>query len=601
MEWTIFLVLSVAALLAAATASVLAAKSPRKGLDPFKLLFAGLAVSAGFLFLPLYIHLFRSSGCGIFETIAVTVHNVIRLFIVDCDFEFVTDHIADLTGWQYRAYSVLFSVLFVTAPLMTFGFVLSFFKNAAAYRRYYMHYGVDACIFSELNDQSLALAESLRSKNPTGQLIIFTDVVEDEEEAALARQEQAKAMGAILFRKDITTCNFSFHSKKSNLVFFTISEDESKNLEQSLKLVETYRDRDNTRLYVFSAQAEAELLLLNAYRTEEGKEAKLRVRRVNHVRSLVNHILYQDGYRNLYESAIPDEKGIRQIGAVVMGMGRHGTAMLKALPWFCQMDGYEVRIHGFDMDNDAESRFACQCPELMKPGVNGNFTDDGEARYEITVHSGMKMGTAECTAELKKLTGTTYVFVALGSDEANIAAAVELRSLFRSMGCNPTIQAVVYHSDRKQALQGICNFKNVPYDIDFVGDLDTTYSESVIMASELEATALARHMRWDGSRENDFWQYDYNYGSSVAAAIHYEIKKACDMPGILQKPEDREPHARHRIRVVEHARWNAYMRAEGYSYSGSTDKATRDDMAKRHHCLVTFEKLPLSEQEKDDD
>ena len=38
-----------------------------------------------------------------------------------------------------------------------------------------------------------------------------------------------------------------------------------------------------------------------------------------------------------------------------------------------------------------------------------------------------------------------------------------------------------------------------------------------------------------------------------------------------------------------------------YSYSGSIDKATRNDMAKRHHCLGTFDKLPLSEQEKDDD
>lgn len=601
MEWTTFLVLAVAALLISALAAIFAARTAARDLDPFKLLFAGVALCAVFLFLPLYIHAFRSSGCGMIETVLIAVHNMIRLFVVDCDFAFVTEHIEGLAGWQYRAYSVLFSVLSVTAPLMTFGFVLSFFKNASAYRRYYTHYAADTCIFSELNDRSLALAASLRRKNPTGLLLVFTNIVDDGNETALALQEQAKKLGAILFRKSITDCNFSFHSRKSRLTFFAISQDESQNLDKSLELVQTYRDRENTRLYVFSSQREAELLLQNAFSAGDDREMRLRVRRVNPARSFVNHLLYENGYRNLYETAIPDDRGIRRIGAVVFGMGQYGTTMLKALPWFCQMDGYEVRIHGFDMDPDAESHFASQCPELMKPGINGNFTDGGESRYQITIHSAMTLGTQACDEELRKLCGITYVFVALGSDEANIAAAAQLRSLFRSMGISPVIQTVVYNSRRKQALEGICNFKNVPYDIDFVGDLDSTYSEEVILASRLEAAALARHMRWDGSRERDFWMYDYHYGSSVAAAIHYELKKLCKMPGILEKPEDRQPSDRHRIRVVEHCRWNAYMRSEGYSYSGSTDKATRDDMAKRHHCLVTFEKLPLGEQEKDDD
>ena len=37
---------------------------------------------------------------------------------------------------------------------------------------------------------------------------------------------------------------------------------------------------------------------------------------------------------------------------------------------------------------------------------------------------------------------------------------------------------------------------------------------------------------------------------------------------------------------VEHKRWNAYMRTEGYQYSGSTQEISRNDLGKLHHDLV---------------
>jgi hypothetical protein len=41
------------------------------------------------------------------------------------------------------------------------------------------------------------------------------------------------------------------------------------------------------------------------------------------------------------------------------------------------------------------------------------------------------------------------------------------------------------------------------------------------------------------------------------------------------------------------------MRAEGYVYSGSKDKASRNDLAKMHHDLVEYAALSAEEQEKD--
>ena len=53
------------------------------------------------------------------------------------------------------------------------------------------------------------------------------------------------------------------------------------------------------------------------------------------------------------------------------------------------------------------------------------------------------------------------------------------------------------------------------------------------------------------------------------------------------------------IEVLEHRRWNAYMRSEGYVFSGSTDKSSRNDLAKMHNDLVDFSSLTEEEKRKD--
>ena len=51
--------------------------------------------------------------------------------------------------------------------------------------------------------------------------------------------------------------------------------------------------------------------------------------------------------------------------------------------------------------------------------------------------------------------------------------------------------------------------------------------------------------------------------------------------------------------TLEHKRWNAHMRSEGYVFSGSEDASSRNDLAKMHHNLVAF--LHLSQNLKDVD
>ena len=606
MEWTIFLIISAICLISSIILAIIRAKSKYKSgrlLDPSKILFAGVIVSSVILFLPIYINTFKSSDCGIFETVLIAIHNMIRLFIVDGEFEFITSSLVGVPTLIFKGYTTLFSILFVLAPILTFGFVLSFFKNISAYKRYITHYNSDVFVFSELNEKSLALAKSLHSNNPKKRLLVFTDVFEREEEQSFELIEKAKELGAICFKKDIVTIDFSVHSKNSDLSFFAIGEDESENINQALKLIDKLKYREKTNLYVFSTQVEAELLLANAFNDvvvdDKKIETKIKVRRVNEVQSLVSRTLYETGYEKIFASAYENENKVKEINAIVIGMGQHGTEMTKALSWFCQMDGYEVRINSFDIDKLAEQKFVSLCPELMSPEHNDDFTTVGEAHYKLTIHSGINIDTRSFEEIVLALPRTTYVFVALGNDEKNISTAIKLRTLFAQAGIQPVIQAIVYNTDKKEALTNIANFKKESYHIDFIGDRKKAYSEEVILDSDVEDEALKRHLMWGEERE--FWQYDYNFKSSMASAIHRKMKILCGIPGIEKKPAERTEQELWPIRVLEHSRWNAYMRSEGYVYSGSTEKSTRNDLAKMHHCLVPFYELPLKEQGKDED
>lgn len=140
----------------------------------------------------------------------------------------------------------------------------------------------------------------------------------------------------------------------------------------------------------------------------------------------------------------------------------------------------------------------------------------------------------------------------------------------------------------------LCNHRKQGYDISFIGDIESAYSRDAVLFSELEKVALARHMKWGA--EEEFWRIEYCYRSSIASAIHKKYKLYCGVPGAEKEPCDRNEEERQLLRRLEHKRWNAYMRSEGYVYN-----ETRNDLAKAHNCLKPFSELPEKEQMKDDD
>ena len=588
--WLTFLALSVACFLLSVVFFLIISsiKAVRKSkYKPFNFLIAGVFATAFFMFIPTNMDA-GMSFIDIIKAAFLSVVNATQTFAFGCEFGNVVQKMTTCPQELIHIYQFWISLIYVIAPIFTFGVVLSLFRNVSAYLRYWRGYFKDTYIFSELNEKSFVLATDIQSKHKAA-MIVFTDVQEGTEQKYHELLEKAKEMDAICFKKNMVAVNFKKHAQGRPISFFAIGEDETENLNQSLQLIDNYRERENTHIYIFSIKTESELLLTAV------DKGKVKVRRINEVQALVNRILYERGSM-IFNSAREDGSGEKRISAVVVGMGNHGTEMVKALSWYGQMDGYQLQINAFDKDPLAEEKFIALAPELMSPDYNG-VRVAGEAQYTITVHPTVDVQTSTFANKISKITDATYVFVALGNDDVNINTAVNLRMYFERMHIHPVIQAVVYNTQQKKALEGIENYRGQAYDIEFVGDIASSYTEDVIVDSELEADALRRHMKW--GKEAEFWTYEYNYRSSMASAIHMKARIECGIPGAAKKEEELTTEERDAIEVLEHRRWNAYMRSEGYVYSGSKDKASRNDLAKMHHDLVDFASLSEEEKRKD--
>jgi len=665
MSYYIGVFLSLTVFAAATVFALYLASKPYKQKAFLKSLYVfivGVFLSEVILFFPVNLGISANSVISVLLALLGSIHTAIRLFIVDCDLGLVLDAAVGLTPTMTTVYTTWGSILLVLSPILTAGAALSFLANISAHNKYFFRgFSKDVYIFSELNEYSVALATSIKTasgKLSSKRMIVFTDVYEKDEEDSSELHDKAKKLDAVIFKSDITAVNFRKHSKKTKLYFFIMGSREEENLNQTVALsaerapkFHWFRRKDfsdktsgydykrgDTRIYLFTTSASSELQLRIM------KPKYLKIRRVNERQSLIYKILNDQGMEifdsaketgnTVLNTATGEHDREKKISALIVGLGEYGTEMLRALSWFCQMHPYRAEFHAYDADKNAAGAFRSAYPDLFdfdplkdeapKEGDplphNGDFETPGEAHYKITIHSGAQIDTYDFDKEISSFTDTTYVFVSLGDDDENIKTCIKIRTLLRRVGVEPVIHTIIYNPNKKKMLEKDYILGNDPEKrasslrISSFGDLSSNYSEDCVLNSNVEITALNRHMEYtykvvaeqklEGDEkeqairegEESFWGSDYNYRSSIASAIHTKFKRECKITASEKKPSERTFEEKMFYAELEHRRWNAYIRSEGY-----VKGEKRDKLIKTHHLLVPFDELPYSEKIKDDD
>lgn len=589
MLWYLFWWLSIVILFLAIVLSLAFSNSKKAKTKPIYVLLVGVFTSTAFMIYPIYRDTFNGDLAAAFKALIISVLNTIQFFTADSDYGLISDNITGLTGWLRDAYALLGAVLIILAPILTFGFVLSFFKGASAKLKYFFHTAANTYIFSEINQNTVSLAESIRVEEQKA-IIIFANAPQEEDQIDNDLLDRIKQLRVICNKKDIALIKLKPVRRNKKTLFFAMCENETRSISEVLQLIPKYRNRTNTSIYLFSTSVESELMLNNL------DKGMLVVRRINPLTSLVNHILSSEG-KVFFGKAIDNGENNQDISALILGAGQLGTEMLKALTWYCQMDNYRFKVNAFDIDESSKDRIAAQCPELLCDKYNGVYVE-GEAFYQIDIHA-CNVNTESFRNKVRKIGNISFAFVSLGNDSLNITAAVNLRILFEQMRIHPVIMAVVSNPEKAAALTGAKDKNGTPYDIQFVGDAKTVYSAAVIINPELEKDALELHKRYNNGDPYGFYEFEYNYKSSMASVIHFDIRKKLGIPGAGKPDADLSDSERETIETLEHKRWNAYMRSEGFIYSGSKDKKSRNDLGKMHHNLVVFDELSNEDKRKD--
>lgn len=561
----------------------------KKHLDATRILICIVFLSAAALFYPVYQLDFKGTSFVGIKSVLLSFHNAIRLFVVDGDFQFVFDKREFINPAVAPFYELLMGVLFVMAPILTFSFVLSFFKDLRASIKLYFNRHKDTYVFSEMNEKSVLLAESIFEKDPKS-IIVFTDVFANGGEEFYELLQRVNIINGITLKKDITRINFSKHSTKKELVFFICSDIDEEETEHFVKLHDMYLERENCFLYFFSSSFDTELLN-RSLDNSKGKVRSLKVRRVNDSVQLVFNYLYENGVK-LFE----DSKAVNNhVSVIINGLDNYGKEMLKALTWFLQMKGYTFEINCFDEASDAKDIISREIPEVFSC-AEGTNPNDSSNRYNIKVHSGINFDSTEYYKKISGIKNPTFVFTSLGSDKKNIEVLSSVKNFidgnyFKKNTENYEICRFVAIVKNPTENSVITKYLGGKYEL--IGDYKSIYSYDFISMCEMENDGLNRHMNW-GGLEHDYYGNEYNYKSSISSAIHIKVRSLLNIPGANKKPSERSDFEKDIISRIEHNRWSAYIRTEGFTYN-----EVRNNKLKFHNCLVPYEMLSDEQKAKD--
>lgn len=574
----------------------------------------GICVSSVIMFLPVYWA--ESAGYAFrpFRMIVFSLYYGFKAIGGSQEIKLLENFQAASAVFRFT-FILLNYIYFVAAPLLTSSLILSFIGDALDRIRYRYSWRRNYHIFSELNETTLHIARRIR-KRDSGSAIVFCRT-KDVSRTMLA---QSKAMGAVNLH---VSCELlRIPSANRNMQFYLFSADEDDNLNLTEQLICAHREKEDRKILI-NAFAESGTGIQVVESMEKGSVG---VRFTDSTALLCNNLLMKYPLYDLPE-------GCKTISVVIVGCDKTGMRMLKTVAWCGQVDGCRLKIRIYDKNAECiDQKLMAQCPELRKSCDIAFITADAETAAFETALLDPEYGSADAT----------YVVVATGDDERNIAVAERLYRIYRHGNhyrWTPRI-LVRIRSASKTAVYGQQNNDFLAERrICLFGGMEELFSSGAMLHSYLERMALAVNLCYsdllpdkDADTMTDaelnrffatdavkascrqFLHSEYSRRSSMASALHISVKlHSC---GLLQEgnriPTDEtakkfrealrdDPQLLERLAKNEHLRWNSFIRSEGYCAASWEDlqafypilkkKNNQDVLSKRHICLVDWEQL----------
>lgn len=516
----------------------------------------------------------------------------------------------------YYIYKGLLSALFLISPILFGGMVFTFFDGFARFFKHPVHSVFrDVYYFSELNECSISLAESVKEKAKPS-LIVFYNVLKENQ-----LRDKARDKGYILYKK--SGYGMKFYGRRM-LYFFEVSNDMACNVSSTQQLIQRFskvKSKKRIKIYLFTRYPEAEIIM------DATDKQGLSVTIINEPVTMVYNLLFN---KPLYEALM--KTGDNKLSILAIGAGAFGFEFVKAAAWCGQMESVPLEINVIDKEAGLiESKLKMECPELL----------DNEY--------GIRFITADtCTLSFEEALGkycrdANYIVISLGSDELNINTALFIRGYYlrSSVDFNRKPLICVNVSNRlkhniipeltainrerlKEKNWNFSSDKAQNYELHPFGAFNSVYSYDAIVGSLVERLAVNVNAVYERIMDESadelkirrsFNACEANKRSSRANAVHilyklyslgFEIEE-CDSGNKESEEALKELKSLlsdtavlQRLAEMEHYRWNAFQRGEGFraatvneaeTYKVNTNGSHINRLAKLHACICSWEDL----------
>ena len=451
--------------------------------------FYGVTAATTTIVLPFFL-LEENTVAAVFNSLLVAF----KIFIMNDSTGEVTQAArAYLTGTSAGLYSVMIAFLYLVAPMLTATYIFDYLSNFFSHIRVQKNNTNDLYLFSELNENALLLAKSIKEemkKKKSKVLIVFCGIQDTDSAGGNMLKEQAKAESFLCIKHSSDSLKLKCNNKRT-ISFLQISDNEDRNLNSALSLIEKYRNQRSTdvQIYIFSTQPEAEVLL------DSIGKGSVTTSIVNVSQIIAYHLVDQIP---LYSADIEKNK---KISVLIVGSGTIGMEILKTAAWCGQMEGIDLEINVVDIQaNRSKSEFALYCPELLNGEYSIHFheVDVLTAKFEMILRNHCK--------------DSNYIVVTLGRDDLNIKTALYLRRHYLSADPEyrnwPVITLLVKNEEKYKAVSRLKTSNSVveerrrQYDLQPFGCIQKLYQYDVMLNSYLEKLALNVHALYESNDAN---------------------------------------------------------------------------------------------------
>ncbi len=559
--------------------------------------FTGLGVFASLFF---FIYPFAVVESGLFA-VPFALLQVMASAVVASDplaiFEALkTEYTVSFMG----LYQTILIVLHVIAPLFTIGITLSFFESKFAS----LLYGIrsryrESHIFSEVNERTLCLAESIYASNKKSVFVFIGEAEKLEEKHDFA--ERVRAVGGHIL--DVAPCDVK-HSLKKTRTYYLLGSESGRNLKDAIHLFEKY-DKvggDKIKIWLYSKDEVSAVIFDNL-------DEKIDIRLINEEKLIAMDLM----------RSYPLYRGIKdnKLVFLLLGGGHIGLEILRTALWCATFDEtVETEFYVLDLNADYSARKF----EKMCPGV--------AEQYNVKFYNA-NVETAEFTQIVKKLK-PTYVAATLGQEQRNIAACAEMRRIYGFDRGFPLIHVLIDNQDTASMILGnmhisdwsfskekdgfkkkeLCHFSLLPF-----GSYAETYSSVRFSKGYYDMLAMAINAvhcgitEADGKHDSEFFrellnkvEFYKDFSYAYATAIPYKLwlmglSLADDGMGDITALEEELPRFEKTLIWQEEKRWTCYMRANGWQPMDIGEMQGglyQDKLRKRHVRLKKENEAELS-------